>query len=451
MLVFLSLFVTAAMAYSPNDWRDFNNIYHPHFSAPVSAMNSDTDPAGDNEPDWSRDLLSQFAEVRIKVFPHNSKYNSPQGRDTIVDRVNVASAGQCTLYAADNPTSEGGITKTRIIKTGNSFDFTTSNVAAPMWLECNQPFQINRFDYPRNPLRYNGVLFIKEVNTAITPPYITLVNVLPFEEYLRGVVPSEMPASWHGEALKAQSIAARTYALYELSSKVHLSDVNIVAEGSGAQMDDTVTYQAYLGLKNTTAATDKAISDTTGKVLVHSGKVVKAYFHADSGGFTENAENVWGIYHPYIIAKKEIYPDGSIPGTQWSINTNFQDMKDKLAAVKLIDAGEVIEDIRIDKGEYFESGRPKSVTLVFADGNIQKLAAVDFSWAMKIKSAWFSLATTKTNFESNSAVSGVAINGRGFGHGAGMNQWGARVLADKMGKTSDEILKFYYTGVSITD
>lgn len=408
-------------------------FYNPMFATPETFRLEFAD-----EPDWSRDFLRQYAEIRIKVFPHNNRYNSPQGKDTTIDRVTVSSTGACKVFKADRPTSEGGITRSELIKTGTTFNFSTQTVTDPMWIECEEPIQVTRPDYPKAPIRYKGVMFVKK--TKGPNPYITVVNVVPFEQYLKGVVPSEMPASWSHEALKAQSIAARTYAFYELTTFVAAADPNITAEESGAQFDDTVTYQAYLGLKNTTAATDKAVDETASQVMVHQGKVVKAYFSADSGGHTENAENVWDRYYPYIIGKPEIYPPGSIPGTDWTFTFAINEVEARLINNKFLPAGTNLVGVRIDPADHYPSTRPSFVTLILSGNVTKKIRAVDFSFAMRIKSAWIKITT-----KNGSAT----IAGKGFGHGAGMNQWGARVMVDKYNKTFDEILKFYYTGIDI--
>lgn len=397
----------------------------------------------EEEPDWSQDLLNVYASIRVKVFPHNAKFNAPHSKDTTINKVKLSSVGNCNMYKADAPTSEGGITKTTLLQTGKSFDLTLANLKEAIWLQCEDAIAVTRPDFPQSPLRYLGVMFVKPVDTR-NGKYITVVNVLRFEDYLRGVVPAEMPASWAHEALKAQAIAARSYAFYELASKVSLLDSNIQEERSGAQFDDTVTYQAYKGLSNTTAATDKAIKETSGQVMVHQGKVVKAYFSADSGGHTENAENVWGKYLPYIIGKPEPYPDGSIPGTTWAYSPTFQEMQDKLVANKFLTEQQRLANVRINKDDYYPSTRPSHVELVLQDGSVKRILAVDFSFAMRIKSPWIKITTNHSNRTAT-------FNGRGFGHGAGMNQWGAKIMVDKLNYNHIGILKFYYTGIELTE
>ncbi len=432
------LFNTHLAIAAPTDFK----FIHPSFT---------NEPTIESEPELSDDLKNQFSNLRIKVFPHNSKYNSPHGIDKITNRLTLSSSGLCQVYRSESESSEAGFTKKYLLKSGSKFEFTTENVPQPLWIECSQAFELVRVDYPAKPIRYPGVLFLKTVTpptdsvdtSASSPqPYLTAVNVVPFETYLKGVVPSEMPSSWSTEALKAQSIATRTYAYYELGTNVSARDKNLLIEKSGAQIDDTVTYQVYLGLKNTAASTDKAIDETKGLVMTYKNKIIKSYFHADSGGHTENAENVWGVAFPYIIGKAEIYPDGSIPGTQWNLNLKLSDLKDKLLSEKLLDTEDIIDSVFVQAGDYYSSGRPTQVKVKLTNNNLKTIAAVDFSYAARLRSSWFSF-TTGTEPQS------LTISGQGYGHGAGMNQWGARTMADKLGKKYEDILKFYYTDIQI--
>lgn len=392
------------------------------------------------EPEWSEQLKEKFSNVRVKIFPHNSKYNAPQGRDVGMNKLWISSQGDCKIYKSEYPTSEQEMTRTLLLKTGNKFEFNADSLPDPVWIECNRPIEVKRPDYPATPITYKGTLFIKKVKAA--EPYLTAVNVVAFEQYLKGVVPSEMPASWSAEALKAQSIAARTYAYFELGTEVSVRDQNIVAEQSGAQIDDTVTYQAYLGLKNNTPATDSAIDQTTGLVMTFNNKVIKAYFSADSGGHTEDSFNVWGDLRAYIIGKPEIYPQGSVPGEKWSYTATLSDLTTKLIAAGFLNSGHQLQELSINSHDLYPSTRPKKVELRLTNGKVKTISAVDYAFAAGIKSAWI-------NFAATADAKSVVTNGRGFGHGAGMSQWGARAMVDKLNKTHEEILHFYYTGIQI--
>lgn len=414
-----------------------------HIAPSDSAPDVEPDVAMEVTPEWSQDFKSQFSIIRVKIFPHNSAYNAPLGKDADTSKLTVFSRGDCKVYRSESTTSENGIVRDHILRSGKLFEFNVQSLTEPVWVECAAAITLKRPDYPTNPVSYSGLLFIKKVNAAV--PYLTVVNVLPFEQYLKGVVPSEMPASWSLEVLKAQAVAARTYAYFELGTNVAKNDKNLLIEKSGAQIDDTVSYQAYLGLKNTTTATDTAVDETSGMVMTHENRIIKAYFHADSGGHTENSENVWGDARPYIIGKPEIYPEGSVPGSSWSYTTKISALEEKLMAAGLLSEGEELQSLQIDFNDLYPSTRPKFVELKLADGSTKKITAVSYAFATGIKSPWIKFSESTTEAQS------VVVSGKGFGHGAGMNQWGAKVMIDKLQKKYDDVLKFYYTDIKITN
>jgi len=127
-----------------------------------------------------------------------------------------------------------------------------------------------------------------------SPSGLTVINNLDIESYLLGVVPAEMPSSWNYEALKAQAIAARSYAVANLGKRARM----------GFDLNDTPADQAYLGASHETAKTDKAVIDTKGQVLVCGNKVIPAYYHSSSGGHTVNSGAVWFKDLPFVRAVK---------------------------------------------------------------------------------------------------------------------------------------------------
>ena len=132
---------------------------------------------------------------------------------------------------------------------------------------------------------YRGDMVIYNLNGTLT-----VVNSLPLEEYLLGVVPSEMPSKWNIEAHKAQAIAARSYALANLNKR-----------GSrGYDLKDTPIDQAYGGASSETPQTTRAVLSTRGEVLTYDSKIIPAYYHASSGGKTLSAGKVWNHDLPYI-------------------------------------------------------------------------------------------------------------------------------------------------------
>ncbi len=394
-----------------------------------------------SDPSWD---ANSFSEIRVKIFPHNGKYSMPQGRDKIWDHFSLKSADTCTVYFANSGSAADGISRDKIAFEGTSFSFTTKNTSDPLWVECKAPAVLTRPEYPSDGIAYDGLFFIKPVSSKGIAPYLTVVNVLPFEEYLKGVVPSEMPASWHPEALKAQAIAARTYAAYELAANMASIDEDLATENAGAQLDDTVSYQAYLGRFRRQNSTNQAVDETAGKVMTYNNKIIKAFFHADSGGSTEDSENLWGTYLPYIRGVKEIYPEGSVPGSNWTVKLGLDAIQTALANNKLIGKTQVLSELSVDPADLSRNGRPIWITANFQNGKNKKIFAFDFAYVLHMRSSWIIFPELQ---EDRTIL--LTINGKGFGHGAGMNQWGARIMAEKYKKSYEDILRFYYTGISI--
>ena len=141
---------------------------------------------------------------------------------------------------------------------------------------------------------YRGELIVYNYNKKLT-----VINRLPIELYLLGVVPSEMPSSWNKEAHKAQAIAARSYAVANLNKR----------GSKGYDLVDTPLDQAYGGASAENRKTNQAVVDTKGIVITYKGKVIPAYYHASSGGRTVNSGAAWAHNAPYLHSVKA-YDDG---------------------------------------------------------------------------------------------------------------------------------------------
>ncbi len=145
---------------------------------------------------------------------------------------------------------------------------------------------------------YRGDMFIYNFNGRLT-----VVNTLPLEEYIMGVVPAEMPSKWNVEAHKAQAIAARSYAIANLNKR-----------GShGYDLKDTPADQAYGGASSETPQTNHAVLSTRGEVLTYNNKIIPAYYHASSGGKTISAGKIWNHDLPFIQ---------SVNSFDWGIRKN---------------------------------------------------------------------------------------------------------------------------------
>lgn len=199
-------------------------------------------------------------------------------------------------------TSTGGVMQNA--KTGEYI--LVMEAMKPYWLETQGDFikltvDKKRYKLPTNEIiiktsKSSGVVYAKKhwykghflvINSRNG---LTLINDVDMEDYLKGVVPSEMPASWNQEAHKAQAIAARSYAMANLGKRLEY----------GYDLNDTPQDQNYLGVSRRTAKTDSAVETTRGQVLVHNDKVIRAYYCASAGGQTASSKDVWGSALPYL-------------------------------------------------------------------------------------------------------------------------------------------------------
>ncbi|MEW5742021.1 MAG: SpoIID/LytB domain-containing protein [Myxococcota bacterium] len=240
------------------------------------------------------------------------------------------------------------------------------------------------------------------------------INVLPLEEYLVGVLGSEMPRSFPLEALKAQAVAARTYALNK----------KLEQYGQPFHLGSSVISQVYKGLDVEDQRTREAVDGTRGLVLTWMLQPIEAYFHASCGGRTEAGADALGRDLPYLRAVD--CPCGKLPSSHWTLTLNAQE----LAALFKKAAGlEVQGRTRTGRVRRVAVG-PRSVDAVTFRERVGY---------MKLKSL---------DFEVEKAKDGWRLDGHGFGHGAGMCQWGARVYAEK-GWGFEKILQHYYPGTEL--
>jgi stage II sporulation protein D len=272
---------------------------------------------------------------------------------------------------------------------------------------------------------YRGALILKPVNNDSA---IAVINVLKLEDYLLSVVPSEVPSLWHKEALKAQAIAARSYAVANLGK--HGKE--------GYDVKATVDDQVYRGVIAEAAETNAAVAETSGLVLKNNNKVISAFFHSTSGGSTEVAENVWGKPLPYL--KSVVDYDDASPQFNWKKTVSSAALAKLLAddtAVKPA-AGQPLLGVLVIGRHPGDSKRVKDVLLV-GPGSARLVGGTELRRLFNLPSTQFSL------FQSDNSY---IFSGRGYGHGLGLSQWGAKALADN-GYNAEQILSYYYKDVTI--
>lgn len=250
------------------------------------------------------------------------------------------------------------------------------------------------------------------------------VEKIELEEYIVGVVAEEMPASFNVEALKAQAIIARTYALNKISK--------------GEKLTDDVTTQSYIDQNQMKIKwgndyikyynkIKSAVDATKGKVITYKGKYIEALYHSVSNGKTESAKEVWGKDIPYLISVD----------SSWDKNTkHYLKIENKefniITSILGIDITNNTEITIISKDE---SGRVSEIKV-----GDQIYNGVEFRTLLGLRSADFDIMITEN---------GLEIITRGYGHGVGMSQYGANEMA-KLGYKYQDIINHYYTNIKIT-
>lgn len=271
------------------------------------------------------------------------------------------------------------------------------------------------------------------------------VRELDLEEYVTGVVAAEMPVEFEIEALKAQAIAARTFAyarqkgLYMDKEDVH-SNAHVCTDFTHCQAwiskEDALKKWSDEVAETLWNKIENAVNDTQGMIIVYNGAIANTVFHSTSGGKTENAENVWDVgpvaYLKSVVSEGEESSPSFKTVTTLTTNEFCKVLKSHYPDIKL-NENNIFNDINIL--EYTEGDRVKTIKI----GNIT-LRGTDVRNIFSLKSANFKLEKDGTDK--------VKITTYGYGHGVGMSQWGANSMA-KNGADCEDIIKHYYTSVDI--
>lgn len=291
-----------------------------------------------------------------------------------------------------------------------------------------------------------------------------LINELPIEDYVRYVLPSEMPVYFSYEALKAQAVCARTFAYRQMQNSAYAQ--------YGANLDDSTAYQVYHATE-AFDVTDQAVEDTKGMVLTYEGELIDCYYYSTSAGYSENLE-VWDAESPgYLVAenhtkkqdinlskKKKFHGfitdsiesyDSDSPYYRWTATLSSKLGMDpqygRLKGIEILDRS--------------ESGYIISLKMVFEEGEriYEKENEIRFALGKYLTEVKLADDTVRNDcnsvpsacFEVKSQKDGeIVLTGGGFGHGIGMSQYGADAMG-KEGKNWQEILTYYYKGVEISN
>lgn len=334
----------------------------------------------------------------------------------------------------------------------------------------------------------SGEIQFQSVNRGIgTPSYggtievslydegIVVVNEVGIEDYLKKVVPSEMPSGFNLEALKCQAVCARSYAYTELSNNYY--------SAYGAHIDDSIQFQVYNNSQRA-ESTDTAVDETAGQVLSYNGEVVKTYYYSTScgsttdvtlwGNTTENypyfvAECVGGVdrgltltveseFNTFIKGENEADYDYDCTLYRWSMEESVKEISEGFArstgknvgnikdieVLERVNGGAVVKvKVTGDKGETVIDSE-SAIRAAFGNANVD----------MNTKSGttrYANLPSTFCVFEKvteGKKLTGFKITGGGYGHGIGMSQNAANKMAESM--TYAQILEFFYRGTTLT-
>lgn len=275
-------------------------------------------------------------------------------------------------------------------------------------------------------IRLNGCQYRGTILITSETDGLFAVNHIQIEHYLYGVVPKEMPHTWSRHALMAQTVAARTYALY----------IKEKSKDKSFDVEATVSSQVYGGYDAEKPETNKAVDATIGQIMTHDGRLIVAYFHSNSGGHTEDPQNVWRAEVPYLRGVPDQFSN-NVPGNNWEYFLSYKEAKNRLS-----ESGLNIGNIsRLQVDGKSGSGRVLKIRVV-NDNGISTLTSNNF----RIKIGGTKLKSTLFKTIPNS--SGVFFKGKGYGHGVGMSQWGAYRMAQD-GATYKDILSHYYKDIQI--
>lgn len=280
-----------------------------------------------------------------------------------------------------------------------------------------------------------------DVNVAIFRVESGQIDTIKLEDYVAGVVAGEMPASFEKEALKAQAVAARTYALSKIKRAASAGNA---AEHPKAPLCDSTHCQVYRSkselldqkgenwINNGWKDILEAVKATDGQVMYYQESLVEQpLFHSSSGGKTENSEDVFVSALPYLRSVDSLY-EGDAPNQHESVSVSFNTFSSKVKA-KYKASSVSPESIKILSRT--EGGRVEQIQVgdaILSGRNIRDLFG--------LRSADFTFA-----FDGNNSI---VFTTKGFGHGVGMSQWGANGMA-QAGFKYQEILMHYYSGITI--
>lgn len=276
-------------------------------------------------------------------------------------------------------------------------------------------------------IKYKDNFFQGGFECILNDEKLTVINYVGLEDYIKGVIPYEMSSYWPFEALRAQSVCARTYAVYNLGEYADY----------GFDLTDDTRSQVYRGTLDADSITDDAVDSTAGQLVRYKGEVCDIYYFSADGGATEDGISVFSVDKPYLAGKTDPFEAAVAHSFEtWSVELSGVDI-----AKRLRDAG-------------YEIGRVTDIYPVLSkSGNVIALHFYDKDdncVTIEGRRCYTILGLHNCRFEIVHSTGNFTFNGSGWGHNCGMSQWGAYAMAEIYGYNYDDIIRFYFTGAYVS-
>lgn len=269
--------------------------------------------------------------------------------------------------------------------------------------------------------RVNGIPYRGEIEIIKTKHGLCVINVIELEEYLYGVIESEIDKDAPLEALKAQAVIARSFALANLSKH----------KNEGYNLCPYTHCQVYKGVRAETPRVIEAVDATRGQVITYGDDVAQTFYHSSCGGQTSDAKSVWGIDLPYLQGINCPFCGKASKSLYWQ------------ATIKLSDIQAILNKNGLRIGDIYSFSTVRSgiriKTLI-----IEHSSGITEIEGHKFRSMLGSTRIWSTNFDITKNGDSITFRGIGKGHGVGLCQWGARVMGE-LGYNYKQILGFYYS------
>jgi stage II sporulation protein D len=282
-------------------------------------------------------------------------------------------------------------------------------------------------------LSVDGTPVRGEVVITIRDRHVFVVNDVGLEDYVRSVVPSEVPSDWPVEALKAQAILARTYALYQKAER----------RANDFDVDATVQSQVYGGIPSEDRRTSEAVESTAGRVVLFDDRLAFTPYHSTSAGQTEDAMEVWGMDAPYLKGVDCSF-DSESPAARWTRRIPLEEIEAALGQAGYR-VGPIASMTPMTRNR---SGRVSAIRILHA-GGVLVLKGEDLRRIIgyrRLPSMRFDVTEFAVNADTRRVE--AWFEGGGWGHGVGLCQWGMKALAER-GWTAERIIAYYYPGTRV--